>query len=243
MTDPTANQDPLEIEKFNQLASRWWDPQGPFHPLHDINPVRTDYIAQRTGLQGSQVLDIGCGGGLLCETLHRLGALVTGIDASERPLQVARMHAAEAGLSIHYQLATAEAMSEQQPGHYDVVSCLELLEHIPSPASTVAACARLVRPGGQVFFSTINRTPLAWASAILGAEYVLGLLPRGTHEYQKLIRPAELARWCREAGLDLQSVDGLYYNPLLKTARISRTPVVNYLLHASRPGSSATADV
>ena len=229
------NLDPLEADKFDALAARWWDPDGDFRPLHDINGPRVDYIAGRCELAGARVADIGCGGGILCESLARAGAEVVGIDAAEKPLGVARLHMLESALEVDYRHTTAEELAEAEPGAFDVVCCLEMLEHVPDPAATVAACQALTRPGGALFFSTINRSPAAWASAIVGAEYVLGLLPRGTHRYDRLIRPDELAGWCRQAGLVVRDISGMAYNPFSRTVRVGGRPWVNYLLHAQRP--------
>lgn len=229
------NIDPQEADKFNALAARWWDPEGDSRPLHDMNGPRVDFIAERVVLDGSRVADIGCGGGLLSESLATAGARVTGIDAADKPLAVARMHLAESGLDIDYRQTTAEALAEEQPESFDIVCCLEMLEHVPEPEKVVDACARLCKPGGKLFFSTINRSPLAWATAIVGAEYVLGLLPRGTHRYDRLIRPEELARGCRSAGLDVLEITGVSYNPVSRTVRIGGAPRVNYLLHAGKP--------
>lgn len=228
------NLDPGEASKFNALAARWWDTEGDFKPLHDINGPRVDYIAQRAKLAGSVVVDVGCGGGILCEALAAAGAKVTGIDVADRPLQVARLHQHDRKLAIDYRQITAEELAAEEGERFDVVCCLEMLEHVPDPASTVSACASLCRPGGQVFFSTINRSPLAWATAIVGAEYVLGLLPRGTHRYDRLIRPNELAAACRAAGLTVEDITGMNYNPFSRTVKIGGRPSVNYLVHAVR---------
>ncbi len=230
-----ANIDPREAEKFDALAARWWDPEGDSRPLHDINGPRVAYIEARAELADRRVLDVGCGGGLLCESLRERGAEVTGIDVADRALGVARLHAAESGLDIEYRKITAEALASEQAEAFDRVCCLEMLEHVPDPAQTVRACAQLCRPGGQVFFSTINRSPLAWSLAIVGAEYVLGLLPRGTHRYDRLIRPEELAAACRRAGLEVREISGLHYNPFSRTVRIGGAPRVNYLVHARKP--------
>jgi 2-polyprenyl-6-hydroxyphenyl methylase/3-demethylubiquinone-9 3-methyltransferase len=229
------NLDPGEAEKFDQLAARWWDPAGDFRPLHDLNGPRMEYIAARVRLQDARLLDVGCGGGLLCESSALAGARVTGIDAAEKPLAVARLHAAESALDIEYRKITAEELAAEQAEAFDVVCCLEMLEHVPDPASTVAACAALCRPGGHLFFSTINRSPVSWALAIVGAEYVLGLLPRGTHRYDRLIRPSELATAVRASGLDLREICGMDYNPFSRTVRIGGRPRVNYLVHARKP--------
>ncbi len=234
-TASERNLDPREADKFNALAARWWDPDGDFRPLHDINGPRLRYIAERCEPKGVEAVDIGCGGGLLCEGLARLGAHVSGIDAADKPLAVARLHQAESGLEIDYRQITAEELAAERAGQFDLVCCLEMLEHVPDPASTVAACAALARPGGQLFFSTINRSPLAWVTAIVGAEYVLRLLPRGTHRYDRLIRPDELAGACRAAGLVVKEIVGMDYNPFSRTVRIGGAPRVNYLLHAARP--------
>ena len=224
------NADPAELEKFENLAHRWWDPQGEFRPLHDINPLRLEWIAQHAPLAGSRVLDVGCGGGILAEAMARRGAHVTGIDLSEKALQVARLHLHESKLDIRYEKASVEDFT----GEFDVVTCMELLEHVPEPESMVAACARLVRPGGQVFFSTINRNPKAYLFAVIGAEYVLGLLPRGTHDYMRFIKPSELSRWARAARLRIDELIGMTYNPITRRYRLGADCDVNYLLRASR---------
>ncbi|MGM0783058.1 MAG: bifunctional 2-polyprenyl-6-hydroxyphenol methylase/3-demethylubiquinol 3-O-methyltransferase UbiG [Pseudomonadota bacterium] len=232
---PQPNVDPAEVAKFESLASRWWDPDSEFKPLHDINPLRLDFIDARCGLAGRQVIDVGCGGGLLAEAMAHRGASVTGIDMGEAPLGVARLHARQSEVNVDYRLASAETMAETLPGEFDVVTCLEMLEHVPDPASVIRACATLVKPGGHVFFSTLNRNPKAYALAILGAEYLLRMLPRGTHDYAKFIRPSELAEWCREAELDVREQSGLVYNPLTRRYRLSASDVsVNYLMHCRR---------
>ena len=228
------NVDSGEIAKFNALAERWWDPNSEFRPLHDINPLRLNYIDERLGLPGKKVIDIGCGGGLLSEGMARRGAIVTGIDLGEAPLAVARLHAEKSGVEVEYLQVLAEEIAEQRAGEYDAVTCLEMLEHVPDPSSVIRACAKLVKPGGQVFFSTINRNPKAFLFAIVGAEYVLRLLPRGTHEYAKLIRPSELAGWSRDAGLDVRDTTGMTYNPVTQVYKLNRDVSVNYLMHAVR---------
>ena len=228
------NVDSGEIAKFNALAERWWDPNSEFRPLHDINPLRLNYIDERLSLPGKKVIDIGCGGGLLSEGMARRGATVTGIDLGEAPLAVARLHAEKSGVEVEYLQVLAEEIAEQRAGEYDAVTCLEMLEHVPDPASVIRACAKLVKPGGQVFFSTINRNPKAFLFAIVGAEYVLRLLPRGTHEYAKLIRPSELAGWSRDAGLDVRDTTGMTYNPVTQVYKLNRDVSVNYLMHAVR---------
>jgi len=234
MTEQTQlNVDPREIDKFDALAQRWWDPDGDFRPLHDINPVRVAYIAARVDLDGARVLDIGCGGGILAESLTRHGARVSAIDMADAPLAVARIHRLKSGLEVDYRQGTAEQEAAVSPAGYDVVTCLEMLEHVPDPSSVVAACARLVKPGGHVFFSTINRNLKAFAMAIVGAEYVLRILPRGTHEYDKFIRPSELAGWVRAAGLEVQEITGMHYIPFTRTTRLGGNVDVNYLMHAT----------
>jgi 2-polyprenyl-6-hydroxyphenyl methylase/3-demethylubiquinone-9 3-methyltransferase len=235
MNTPQENVDAAEIEKFDALAARWWDPDGDFRPLHQINPLRLDYIRQRAPLDGRRVLDVGCGGGILTEAMAAKGAIVTGIDMAAKPLAVARLHQVESGAEVEYLQSTAEELAASRAGKYDVVTCLEMLEHVPAPDAVVAACARLVRPGGDVFFSTINRNPRAFLFAIVGAEYVLNLLPRGTHEYEKFIRPSELDAWARAAGLELRGSIGLQYNPLTGNYWLSRDIGVNYSMHFTRP--------
>jgi 2-polyprenyl-6-hydroxyphenyl methylase/3-demethylubiquinone-9 3-methyltransferase len=229
-----TNADPHELDKFGDLAHRWWDPNSEFRPLHDINPARMAWIDGHAGLKGKQTIDVGCGGGLLSEGMAALGAQVTGIDLSEKALGIARLHLYESGHAIDYRLISAEAMATEAPAHFDIVTCLEMLEHVPDPASTVEACARLVKPGGQVFLSTINRNPKAYLLAVVGAEYIFNLLPRGTHDYTRFLKPAELARLCRAAGLEVLEITGLRYNPLKRDASIGSDTDVNYLLRAQR---------
>jgi 2-polyprenyl-6-hydroxyphenyl methylase / 3-demethylubiquinone-9 3-methyltransferase len=225
-----ANVDPTELAKFSALAHRWWDPTSEFRPLHEINPLRLAHIARLAGgLSGKRVLDVGCGGGILAEAMAAEGAQVTGIDLADKPLKVAMLHGLETGSRVEYRLVSAETIADEAPGAFDVVTCMEMLEHVPDPASTVAACARLARPGGWVFFSTINRNAKSFLFAIVGAEYVLRLLPRGTHEYARFIRPAELAAHCRAARLDLADLTGMTYNPLAKTYSLGRDVDVNYI--------------
>lgn len=234
MTTGEHNIDPAEVAKFDALASRWWDPAGEFKPLHEINPLRLDFIRQRTALDDREVLDIGCGGGILSESMAKLGANVTGIDVADGPLAVARLHQAESGTDVRYLNSTAEALADQRPGEFDVVTCLEMLEHVPSPTDVIDACKRLVKPGGDVFFSTINRNPKAFLFAIVAAEYLLKLLPTGTHEYSKFIRPSELAEWARETGLELKTSAGLNYNPITAEHSLNDNVDVNYLMHFRR---------
>jgi 2-polyprenyl-6-hydroxyphenyl methylase/3-demethylubiquinone-9 3-methyltransferase len=229
-----TNADPAELEKFGELAHRWWDPQGEFRPLHELNPLRLAWIDSLAPLAGKRVLDVGCGGGILSEAMARLGAQVTGIDLSEKPLRVAELHLLESGLSVSYRKISAEDLAEAQPGTFDVVTCMELLEHVPEPASTVAACARLLKPGGRAFFSTINRNPKSYLFAVIGAEYLLRLLPKGTHDYQRFIRPSELTRWCRDAGLASVELKGMTYNPVTRQYRLGEDCDVNYSLCCER---------
>jgi 2-polyprenyl-6-hydroxyphenyl methylase/3-demethylubiquinone-9 3-methyltransferase len=230
------NEDRAEIGKFDAIAHRFWDPAGDFRPLHLINPVRTAYIAGRCELAGARVLDIGCGGGLLCEALQMRGARVTGIDLAPTMIETARLHAAESAVAIDYQLRGAESLAAAEPGSFDVVTCMEMVEHVPQPASIVTAIGALLRPGGAAFVSTLNRTPKSFAQAILAAEYLLRLIPRGTHEYERLVRPSELAQWARAAGLVLQDVSGLAFDPFTAQASLSRDARVNYLAHFIREG-------
>lgn len=228
------NVDPKEIAKFEALAARWWDPYSEFKPLHDINPLRLNFIDERTQLAGKKVIDVGCGGGILAESMAQRGATVTGIDMGEAPLSVAKLHSLESGVEVDYQQINAETLAEQKAEQFDVVTCMEMLEHVPDPSKTIAACAKLARPGGQIFFSTINRNPKSFLFAIIGAEYVLRLLPRGTHEYRNFIRPSELESWARHAGLDLQQITGMTYNPLTKHYSLGRDVDVNYMMHFSK---------
>ena len=228
------NVDPLELEKFSQLAHRWWDPASEFKPLHDINPLRLGHIERLAGLRGKRVLDVGCGGGILAESMAARGAVVTGIDLAEKPLKVAQLHLLESGLDVDYRLVEPEALAREQPESFDVVTCMELVEHVPDPASTVSACARLARPGGHVFFSTINRNLKSYLFAVVGAEYVLDLLPRGTHDYDRFVKPSELATFCRAAGLTVLGVTGMTYNPFTRVYALGDDTDVNYILHAVR---------
>ena len=230
-----ANVDEAEIAKFEALAARWWDPDGEFRPLHEINPLRANWIDRHSPVAGKRLLDVGCGGGILAEAMALRGAEVTAIDMGEGPLSVARLHQLESGVEVDYRQSTAEELAAEMPGHFDVVCCLEMLEHVPDPGAVIAACAEMTRPGGDLYFSTINRNPKAYLFAIVGAEHLLRLLPAGTHEYEKFIRPSELARWLRDAGLQLESMTGLTYNPLTKRYRLAKTDVsVNYMVHASK---------
>lgn len=226
----TPNVDPNEIRKFEDIASRWWDQDSEFKPLHDINPLRLNYIDDRASLNGKQVIDVGCGGGILAESMARRGAHVTGIDMGATPLEVAELHALESQVDVTYRQINAEAIAAEAPAQFDVVTCMEMLEHVPDPASVIAACAKLVKPGGDVFFSTINRNPKAFALAILGAEYVMQMLPKGTHEYAKFIKPSELERWARSVGLELRNITGMTYNPLFQSYRLGNDVDVNYLM-------------
>lgn len=236
MSSRQDNVDPREIAKFEALASRWWDPGGEFRPLHEINPLRANYIDEHSPVADQRLLDVGCGGGILAEAMARRGARVTGIDMGEAPLAVARMHLLESGVEVEYRQSTAEGLAAEQPGQYDVVCCLEMLEHVPDPAAVVAACAELARPGATLYFSTINRNPKSFAFAIVGAEYILKLLPAGTHEYTSFIKPSELAGWLRAAGLELRGTTGLTYNPFSRQYRLqARDLSVNYMVHAVKP--------
>ncbi len=231
-----SNVDPQELAKFSDLAHRWWDPDSEFRPLHQINPLRLDWIDQELGLKGKRVLDVGCGGGILADAMARRGANVLGIDLAAKPLKVAQLHALEAGTQgVEYREVAAEELAREMPAQFDAVTCMEMLEHVPDPSSIVRACAELVRPGGAVYFSTINRNPKSFVFAIVGAEHVLNLLPKGTHEYARFIKPSELAQWCREAGLDVQAARGMEYNPLTRRYWLSADTSVNYLLACRRP--------
>ena len=231
-----SNVDPAELAKFSELAHRWWDPESEFRPLHQINPLRLGWIDSLVGLGGKQVVDVGCGGGILADAMARKGAQVLGIDLATKSLKVAQLHALEAGTAgVQYREVSAETLAAERPGQFDVVTCMEMLEHVPDPAAVVQACAQMVKPGGWVFFSTLNRNPKSFLFAIVGAEYVLKLLPKGTHEYARMIKPSELSQWAREAGLDLHSFKGMEYNPLSKRYWLSEDTSVNYLLACRKP--------
>ncbi|MCC6608993.1 MAG: bifunctional 2-polyprenyl-6-hydroxyphenol methylase/3-demethylubiquinol 3-O-methyltransferase UbiG [Burkholderiales bacterium] len=231
---PSANVDPEELAKFGALAHRWWDPASEFRPLHEINPLRLAWIDEKAGLAGKRVLDVGCGGGILAEAMARRGAQVKGVDLSDKALAVARLHLLESKLAVDYEHVSAEDLAAREPDAYDAVTCMEMLEHVPDPASTVRACAALVKPGGHVFFATINRNPKAYLFAIIGAEYLLRLLPKGTHDYAHFVKPSELSRFCRNAGLAVASLVGMTYNPLARIYSLGRDTDVNYILHARR---------
>jgi 2-polyprenyl-6-hydroxyphenyl methylase/3-demethylubiquinone-9 3-methyltransferase len=235
------NADPAELARFDAAAPRWWDPDGEFRPLHDLNPARLDHIERRAGMKGLKVVDVGCGGGLLAEGMARRGARVLGIDLAPEALVVARLHALEAGVAVEYRASAVEDLAASESGSFDLVTCLEMLEHVPDPSAIVEALGRLARPGGHVICSTINRNPKAFALAIVGAEYVMRLLPRGTHQYARLIRPSELSRWARAAGLELVELAGLEYDPFARIARVSGDVSVNYLAHFRRPESAGAA--
>jgi 2-polyprenyl-6-hydroxyphenyl methylase/3-demethylubiquinone-9 3-methyltransferase len=229
----TINVDPAEIARFSELAHRWWDPASDFKPLHDINPLRLDYIDRCAGLSGKTVLDVGCGGGILAESMAQRGAQVTGIDLSDKALKVAQLHVLESGVALDYRHASAEDFARERPQHYDIVTCMELLEHVPDPASTVRACATLAKAGGHVFFSTINRNLKSYLFAVVGAEYVLRMLPRGTHRYEKFVKPSELGGFCRQGGLDVREVIGMTYNPITDRYALGTDTSVNYLMHCT----------
>lgn len=232
----TPNIDPQEIAKFEELASRWWDRESEFKPLHDINPLRVDFIDRIGSLQGKKVLDVGCGGGILSEAMAHRGAEVTGIDMGEAPLKVAKLHGLETGVSVEYRQITVEELAAEQPAQYDIVTCMEMMEHVPDPSSIVEACSKLVKPGGFAFFSTLNRNPKSYLMAIVGAEQVLKLVPRGTHDFKKFIRPSELSNWIRTSGLQNLEITGLTYNPLTKTYKLNARDVdVNYMIATRKP--------
>lgn len=235
MSTPTPNIDPAEIARFEALASRWWDRNGAMKALHDINPLRANYIDERARVAGKTLLDVGCGAGILSEAMAQRGAQVSAIDAGEEPLNVARLHLLESGLNIDYQHSTAEQFAAQQDAAFDVVTCMEMLEHVPDPQSVINACAALCKPGGHLFFSTINRNPKSWLMAIVGAEYVMNMVPKGTHRYDKLIKPSELSRWLRAAGLQVQHISGMEYNPVSKRYKLSENTDVNYMIHVRKP--------
>lgn len=230
----SLNADPAELEKFGELAHRWWDPNSEFKPLHDINPLRLEWINSHVGLAGKYILDVGCGGGLLSEGMARYGATVTGIDLSEKPLSVAKLHLLESGQKVDYRKVSVEALADEMPNTFDAVTCLEMLEHVPNPSSVISACARLVKPGGQVFFSTLNRNPKSYLFAVIGAEYILNMLPKGTHDYAKFIKPSELARWAKLGGLEPEELIGMSYNPLSKIYSLDQDTKVNYLMRTIR---------
>lgn len=228
------NVDPAEVAKFDALADSWWDPEGQSKPLHQINPLRLQFIKDRTVLKAAKIVDVGCGGGILTESLALSGADATGVDMGELPLEIARLHALEAGLTIDYQQTTAEAMAANHPAEFDAVTCMEMLEHVPDPQAIIEACAQMVKPGGDLYFSTLNRNPKAWLLAIVGAEYIANMLPKGTHDYARFIKPSELARACREAGLTVSAIAGISYHPLTRKYALTQDVDVNYLMHCRR---------
>jgi len=232
----SLNADQQELDKFSELAHKWWDPNSEFKPLHDINPLRLDYVDQQAALAGKVVLDVGCGGGILAESMAQRGAQVTGIDLGEKGLKVAKLHLLESGAQVDYRLVAVEELAKEQPGHYDIVTCMEMLEHVPEPASAVRACAELVKPGGHVFFSTLNRNVKSYLFAIVGAEYLLKLLPQGTHDYEKFLKPSELSSFCRSAGLAVEGIVGMSYQPFSKVYSLGSDTSVNYMIHCRRNG-------
>ena len=234
MHTETNNLDPLEVAKFGELAHRWWDPLSEFRPLHEINPLRLNWIREKVNIAGKTVVDIGCGGGILSESLARAGANVKGIDLAEKALRVAKLHSLETGVKVDYEKIAAEDLAASHPASFDVVTCMEMLEHVPDPQSSITACATLAKPGAHVFFSTINRNAKAYLLAVIGAEYVLRMLPKGTHDYSRFIKPSELDRWCRHAGLEIRQIVGLTYNPVTKTYGLGQDTDVNYLVHTVR---------
>jgi 2-polyprenyl-6-hydroxyphenyl methylase/3-demethylubiquinone-9 3-methyltransferase len=234
MTEHRLNFDPQEIAKFEALAARWWDPDSEFKPLHEINPLRLEYIERRSSLKGKTVVDVGCGGGILAESMALKGAHVLGIDMGKAPLSVAQLHKLESGAELDYQQITAEELAEQEPGKYDVVTCMEMLEHVPDPSSVIAACSKLVKPEGHVFFTTLNRNPKSFLFAIVGAEYIMNILPKGTHEYSKFIKPSELENWARSADLHLKELTGMSYNILTKKYSLGTDVAINYLMHTQK---------
>ena len=234
----TTNVDPAELEKFSELAHRWWDPQSEFRPLHEINPLRLDYIDRIAKLTGKKVLDVGCGGGILAEAMAARGAIVTGIDLADKPLKVAQLHLLESGQQVDYRRIAVEELAMEAPASFDVVTCMEMLEHVPDPAAVVDACAALLKPGGNAFFATLNRNPKSYLFAIIGAEYVLNMLPRGTHEYERFIKPSELSATCRRAGLEIIDLIGMTYNPFTKVYALGTDTDVNYILSTGKPAQS-----
>lgn len=233
-----TNVDPAELEKFSKLAHRWWDPQSEFRPLHEINPLRLDHIDRIAALQGKKVLDVGCGGGILAEAMAARGAQVTGIDLADKPLKVAQLHLLESGQQVNYRQIAVEALADEAPASFDVVTCMEMLEHVPDPAAVVQACAALLKPGGHAFFATLNRNPKSYLFAIIGAEYVLNMLPRGTHDYERFIKPSELSSSCRSAGLETINLIGMTYNPFTKVYALEADTGVNYILSTRKPAQS-----
>lgn len=230
-----TNVDPAELEKFSELAHRWWDPQSEFRPLHEINPLRLDHIDRIAALQGKKVLDVGCGGGILAEAMAARGAQVTGIDLADKPLKVAQLHLLESGQQVNYRQIAVEALADEAPASFDVVTCMEMLEHVPDPAAVVHACAALLKPGGHAFFATLNRNPKSYLFAIIGAEYVLNMLPRGTHDYERFIKPSELSSTCRRAGLETINLIGMTYNPFTKVYALEADTGVNYIVSTRKP--------